>query len=422
MAVRILLSAYACDPDAGTEPGNGWNWAWHLAEAGHEVWVLTGGQGAHRRRERADGMPALHLVEVPAPSIGKRWLRGAPRGHLRYALWLRRSYPVAKALADTTDFDVVHHVTFGSLVWGSPLWRLEAPFVFGPVGGGQVTPPSLLPYLARARHRVIERLRGWLLGPLMRCNPMARATLRNATVVLVANSDTLRLVERCGTAGAFVGWDTAVPPRMVPPARERASRDPVPSADLRSSNGLATILWVGRLLPRKGLPLALEALSRVARTLPWECIVLGDGPLAGDVGGWLGRLGIEDRVRWEGSVPWHRIGRYYERADLFLFTSLRDANGAQLLEAAAFGLPIVGLRHQGVKDLVPDAVSIKVPVTSAGRTADALARAIESLIVDPSQRAAMGSAAARFALANTWPRRVAEVYGIVERSIARPAS
>ena len=38
--LRILLSAYACEPDRGSEPGVGWNWVRHLARE-HEVWVIT---------------------------------------------------------------------------------------------------------------------------------------------------------------------------------------------------------------------------------------------------------------------------------------------------------------------------------------------------------------------------------------------
>ena len=38
---RILLSAYACEPGKGSEPEVGWLWATELADAGHEVWVIT---------------------------------------------------------------------------------------------------------------------------------------------------------------------------------------------------------------------------------------------------------------------------------------------------------------------------------------------------------------------------------------------
>jgi glycosyltransferase involved in cell wall biosynthesis len=410
--MRILLSAYACDPDAGTEPGNGWNWAWHLARAGHDVWVLTGGEGRDRRIERSRTVPNLHVVDVAPASLGSRVLRGALRGHLRYVTWQRRSARVAHRLHRRVRFDVVHHVTFGSLVWGSPLWRLDAPFVFGPVGGGQVTPRSLARYVAR--YRRLEMLRTRALRPAMLANPLARATLRRAALVLVTNADTERLVARCGAERVALVCDTAVPPSMI----EAAAR-----SEGRRDDDDARVLWLGRLLPRKGLPLAIESLSRTSKDLPWSCTIVGGGPLAGRVRRWLAERSLDDRVRWAGRLPWDRTVDAYRDASIFLFTSLRDASGAQLFEAAAFGLPMVGLRHQGMADLVPDDVAIKVPVRGADGTADGLARAIQTLVADPALRRAMSDAARRFARANTWPRRVQEVYALVDRAVAeRPSA
>jgi len=403
--MRILLSAFACDPDAGSEPGNGWNWAWHLAEAGHDVWVLTGGRGRERRLERASAIPNLHFVDVPPLSVGTRLLRGAPRGHLIYVTWLLRSYRVARRLVKRIDFDLVHHVTFASLAWGCPLWRLRLPLAFGPVGGGQVTPPALARYVAR--YRRIELLRSATVRTLMRVNPMARATLRRSAVVFVTNADTERLARRSGARRTSLICDTAVPPGMVDSITPRRT----------SENGVS-ILWLGRLLPRKGLPLAIEGLSRIPSHIPWRCTIVGGGPLASEVPGWLKRAGVDDRVRWTGQVPWEEVSRLYEASDVFLFTSLRDASGAQLYEAAAFGLPMVGLRHQGMADLIPEDVAIKVPILDGDGTAAGLARAIETLAQDAVLRERMGEAALRFAKDNTWPRRVQEVYATIDRALS----
>jgi glycosyltransferase involved in cell wall biosynthesis len=400
--MRILLSAYACNPDAGTEPGNGWNWAWHLASAGHDVWVLTSTEAGDPRRERSRGVPNLHFVEVAPSKVGDRVLRGAAAGNFRYVTWLGRSFRVARRLARSIRFDVVHHVTFGSLVWGTPLRRLPSPLVFGPVGGGQVTPRSLAPYLTRLAW--LEAIRRVVLRPAMRLNPLAVRTLRDAVAVFVTNRDTERLARACGASRVLLVCDTSVPPWMSDAA--------APSE--REEYGPVRLLWVGRLLPRKGLPLALDALSRVETPTPWECIVVGGGPLGDDVPTWIERAGLGDQVHWVGSVPWHEVARHYREADVFLFTSLRDAFGAQLLEAAAFGLPMIGLDHQGMADLIPEDVAIKVPILDAAGTALALARAVESLIDDRGRRARMGEAAFRFARANTWAERIREVYSIVE--------
>ena len=250
--MRILLSAYACDPDAGTEPGNGWNWAWHLASVGHDVWVLTGSNAGDRLRERSRGRPNLHFVEVAPSTMGDRVLRGAPAGHFRYVTWLRRSFRVARRLERSIRFDLVHHVTFGSLVWGSPLRRLPPPLVFGPVGGGQVAPRSLAPYLPRFAW--LEAFRRAVLRPAMRLNPLAVRTLRDAAAVFVTNRDTERLARACGASRVFLAGDSSVPPGMNGAA----------APNERHEEGPIRILWVGRLRHNKGLPLALDALSCVA--------------------------------------------------------------------------------------------------------------------------------------------------------------
>jgi len=93
----------------------------------------------------------------------------------------------------------------------------------------------------------------------------------------------------------------------------------------------------------------------------------------------------------------------YLKSHVFLFTSLRDSIGAQVLEAMAFGLPVVTLDHHGARDLVPDAAGIKVHVGSRPDTVRALARAIDQLQADVVRRTSMGRAGYEFARGQSWP-------------------
>ena len=405
--MRILLSAYGCDPEAGSEPGSGWNWARTLSESGHEVWVLTGDPFRDRGRlfQRAATVENLHIIEVPVPRPARVLLRWAPGTRVYYFLWLRQTYRVAKRLLKSRPFDLAHHVSLGSLVWGSPLVRLGIPFVFGPVGGGQVVPPALDVYVGR--HLRGERLRSGIVR-MMRVNPLARATVRHAIVVLATNRATEDLVRSLGATSVRLVADSAVPPELFDSDRS-----------VSESGELIEILWLGGLHPIKGLRLALDALSRVAPDINWRCTIVGDGPIASEVPIWLERFRIADRTTWVGAVSWKDISQVYERADIFLFTSLRDSLGAQLYEASAFGLPIIALDHHGVADLLPDDVAFKVPVGDPEQTAQGLARAIEALARAPAERKAMGLAALRFAERNTWGARVQETYSIIESHLGR---
>jgi glycosyltransferase involved in cell wall biosynthesis len=165
----------------------------------------------------------------------------------------------------------------------------------------------------------------------------------------------------------------------------------------------------------------------IAAETPWKLTILGDGEQARMLPRWVSALGLRDKVEWRGRIPWADVQASYDRADLFLFTSLRDTGGGQLLEAMARGLPILTLDHHGGATLVPNSAGVKVPVTTPEETAANLARAIERLAADRDSLAKMGEAAIEVARQHTWDRKAADalqIYGqLVKRaSHAQPAT
>jgi glycosyltransferase involved in cell wall biosynthesis len=165
-----------------------------------------------------------------------------------------------------------------------------------------------------------------------------------------------------------------------------------------------TLLWVGSMLPIKALPLALEAIAQT-RDLPLRLLVAGDGPLMQKWRSEARTLGVDRQVVFLGRVPWQQMPELYREADVFIFTSLRDSFGTQVLEAMAHALPILTLNHQGVGTFVPDDAGIKVPVRSPRDTVEGLARGIRLLAASPETRAEMGRKGWEFARTQTWERR-----------------
>src|SRR5262249_33845267 len=82
--MRVLLSAYACRPNAGSEPGVGWNWATHLAARGIDVHVLVAkrNQAPIEAGLSANPTPNLHFSYVP---VSQDWAKGNESVH--YLLW-----------------------------------------------------------------------------------------------------------------------------------------------------------------------------------------------------------------------------------------------------------------------------------------------------------------------------------------------
>ena len=235
-------------------------------------------------------------------------------------------------------------------------------------------------------------------------NPFLKLLIRNTSLVLVTNKETSFLVKRLGVKNKTFFFDTGLPDSFYP------KRFPI-----RKQNRILKILWIGSLYPRKGLAIAIEVVKRFK--YPVKLTIVGDGPMGSKLKKQLRDPLLQKRVGWCGQVPWRKVRNYYKKCDALLFTSLRDSCPAQLLEAMAFGLPIVTLNHHGARDLVPDSAGIKVEIGSLATTIKRLTQGIEFLFEFPEQRVAMGRAGYEFAMLHKWSRKAHLASQFYERVI-----
>lgn len=404
--MNVLLSAYACKPDSGSEPGNGWNWALHLAQRGMRVTVLT-------RREGQAAIEA-YLLRNPIPNLSFAWVTVPARvirtgTGLHYFLWQLYAVRIARGLHGQQRFDLAHHVTYTSLHVPTQLWRLGIPTIFGPVGGGQTAPASMLSYFGEARWK--ERART-LLTVALSHSPLHRRWLSQMRTLFAANTATLTIMRRLGRPDARLEFDIGVTAAEIASSPRSFHRD----QPLR-------LIWVGRMLPRKALPLALDAFAQVRQ--PARLTIVGDGLPEAAVREMVRVRGLTDRVAWAGRrLSMAEVDAAYRQHDILLFTSLRETLGVQILEAMARGLPVIALDLHGAGDVVSPATGIKVPVTTPSQVAHDLAAAIDcfaSMTVE--QKNAMSRGAWEFAQRYTWTSRAAKteaIYrGILERGTPR---
>jgi len=148
---------------------------------------------------------------------------------------------------------------------------------------------------------------------------------------------------------------------------------------------------VGRLVPIKGVQWLLKAAPRVLAPFPQACfVIIGDGPLLGELRQMTSKLGIGLRVVFLGARE--DVPECLAALDLFVLPSLNEGMGRVLLEAMAVGCPVVATRVGGIPDIVADGTTgLLVPP----RDERALAEAILTLLRDRSRRAAYGEAARR---------------------------
>lgn len=400
---RLLLSAYACDPEQGSEPGVGWNRAVQAARY-CDTWVLCeeGRYGAAVRRYLADHgpIPGLEFVYVPRTAM-QQWLGKLPgMRYVAYNGWQRSALRAARALHARIGFDLTHQVTFCGYREPGYLWKLGVPFVWGPIGGTQNYPWRFLAE-SGCSGAFREGGRNVLNAVQMRFSPLVRRAVHAAAVVLAANTSIQADLARVHAIDAEVQLETglravAARPRPLPPE----------GTPLR-------VLWSGEVQPWKALTLLLRALARIPASVPVEVRILGHGPLEAAARRLAGRLGVANRLSWLGWLPFREALAQYDWADVFVFTSLRDTSGNVVLESLAAGVPVVCLDHQGVHDMVTPECGIRIPVTTPDEVIGRLAEALTTLGADREGRARLGGGALERARCYLWDvqgERMLKVY------------
>ena len=196
---------------------------------------------------------------------------------------------------------------------------------------------------------------------------------------------------------------------VVPCGVDTGTFWPFGEAAPRDSPG--RLLTLGRLVERKGIATAIEALTQ----LPGVELVIAGGPardlLAGDAE--YRRLrdiaqarGVSDRVVFTGTVPRAQVPALIRSADVVVCTPWYEPFGITPLEAMACGVPVVASAVGGLTDsVVHGTTGLLIPA----RDPAALAAAAGTLLADPPRRAAFGEAGARRARRwYSWPRVAAQ--------------
>jgi glycosyltransferase involved in cell wall biosynthesis len=400
---KILMVAYACDPEAHGEHWMGWNWAEQAAKLG-ELHLLTPtwARAAVERHAAAAGITAYF------PEIAEPLLRAtAPMGNnglwIRQYFWQHRAAALAARLHAAHGFAIVHQTTFHTFRVPFRSAFLGIPAVWGPIAGGESSPPGFSRYLGSARWA--ERVRP-VLNALCLAAPAVQRSLRIARALLVANHTTLDFLPSWCR-----GKSRIVPSNWIDDTQMAAG----PLARKPRGTELS-LLYLGNFVPRRSIPLVLDAMV-AARDVPVRLTIAGDGPSEGAWRRDVARLGLERQVHFAGRIPRAQLADLYASTDALVFPGLRDSGGSALLEAMSLGVPVVCLDWGGPAEMLSAESGVKVPVTSPEASVAAMAEAFRRLWHEPEWARALGERAAvevreRF----SWARKRAvldEVYAEV---------
>jgi len=409
--MKILISAYACNPFGGSEPGVGWAAVCRIAKR-HEVFVLT---DIHNRagweRGAAEG-------RIPA-NVTVRFLRDRSAcsenrfiAHLQswmnYRSFNRQVLAAAAAWHAEESFDLCHQVTIAAWRMPSPLWRLPIPFVWGPIGGAGYIPPAFRGILSPSA-RAFESVRD-LNTTLASRSRAFRQAIEHSAVVFAANEETELFLKPYRAGRPLVRLPIA---SFAP---ERVARLRRPPGQAREPGPLRLFAG-GNIEGRKGVSLALRALARAAtRGLEFHYTVAGGGPEIPALKTLCHQLGLDDRVEFHPGYSGDAYLEALHRSDVYFLPSFRESTPVTLLEACLAGCYPVVADTSAQGEIVRLVGGTAVPVRDIDSLVAGLADALLECQANPASLSGVATQAAaaveRHFSGESYERTVEEAYAL----------
>lgn len=359
--MKILLSAYACEPNKGSEPEVGWKWATELSKLNNEVYVITrlNNKENIEKEIKKSNFENLNFIYFDYPNWFLKIFKGKKNrfSYFYFYMWQIGIYFVAKKIIRNKKFDYIHHVTFVSYRYPSFLCLLNIPFIFGPIAGGEESPKNLRVNFD-LKSKTKEYLRD-LSNKIIKFSPFVNMVFKKSQKIIVTTDETKSKIPKKYHYKTFT--ELAISPNDEILIEKNLS--------FKESNNLFQICFAGVFEHRKGIYIILETIKKLKqKNIKFIFNFYGDGPIKNFIKNYIVKTNLQNEVKLHGKVSYEKINKELIKNDIFLFPSLRDSGGFVLFEAMQAGLPCIVLNLGGPAKIIDQKCGIKIDVDGKSQT------------------------------------------------------
>lgn len=369
--MKVLVSAYACNPYQGSEPGVGWAAVKRISE-NHDVYLLT---DSHNR----EGLKKAKKEGLIPPNLKIRILRKNTKysrnrliariqSWLWYVSYNRLVLNKAIEWHQDVNFDLCHQVTIAAWRVPSPLWQLPIPFIWGPIGGAGHIPHKFRCILSPTA-RIFEFVRDIQTFMAKRSKRLSLC-IRESSCIFAANEETKNLL------APFRGNRPLIWLPIVSISDEKLALFRRPE-DAKPSGPILRLFAGGNIGGSKGVSLALQALAIAASNgVEFHYTIAGGGPEISSLKRLCYRLGLEKKVEFHPGYQGEKYIKALHRSDVYFLPSFRESTPVTLIEAYLAGCyPVVAdIGAQG--EIVGIAGGHKIAARSAASLIEGLAETV----------------------------------------------
>ena len=362
--MKILVNAYACNPDWGSEQGIGWHWSVELAKY-CKVITITEGEFKENIERALEDLPQRENLTFVYNNVSDRvrkmcWNQGDWRFYYFYRQWQKNTLKIAREICEREKIDVIHQLNMQGFREPGLLWKIKGPkYVWGPVGGMQIMPLKYLKGEA-LKKKFFFTLKNTINRIQYRFQPNVRHAVEKADVLFASTPDEQRVFKDIYHRDSFFVNDTGCDVSTKGTENTKGS-------EKRFRRESLELIWVAKFDMRKQLGLAIRVMGEL-RDLNVRLNVVGDGVNAEAYKQLSEILGVADKCVFHGVVPHERVMKMMRSADIFFFTSIMECTSTVILEAIGTGLPIVCFDTCGFGPIVDQSIGRKIKITNPAQS------------------------------------------------------
>jgi glycosyltransferase involved in cell wall biosynthesis len=350
--MKILLSAYSCEPNKGSESEVGWRWATELSAKGNDVYVITRSNNRNNINEELSkiNIKNLKFLYFDFPSWFIRIIKGKFNkfSYIYFYLWQIGIYLKFKNFIKNNNFDFIHHVTFVSYRFPSFLSLCDVPFIYGPLSGGEEIPVKLRKSFS-LKDKIKERFRD-LSNKFISISPFINMTFKRAIKIIVNTEHTKKKIPKSYHHKTFIELAIAI---------DEQKSNTTQNIDFDEEK--LNLCFVGNYEHIKGINIILKIIKKLkVNNHKFFFNFIGSGSLEKYIKENLKKNEFEDCVKIHKKISQDKIFEFMKKNQILLFPALRDSGGIVLLEAMSVGLPSAILALGGPSQIVNNECGIVI--------------------------------------------------------------
>lgn len=316
--MNILLSAYACEPNKGSESEISWSWVKYLSKTNHKVFVIT--RKSNEPKIKKNKLNSVTFLYYDLPKILIYLIKGGKNktnSYLYFFLWQVGIFFKFFSFIKKNNFDYIHHITLGSYRIPSLLCYFDAKFIYGPLAGGETTPKELVQNFS-LKGQIIEKLR-FISNKLIKFSPFVNYTFGKSYKIFLTSKDCLKYI----------------------PEKQKKKCSIMPALsnnkikyNFKKKIKNKKIYFAGRLVEWKGIILLLKIFKKISlNNNEIKLNIYGDGPCKKEIINFIEENKFQRRIKIYGKLDQKKFITEIKKNDLLIFPTFRDSGGFVILEA-----------------------------------------------------------------------------------------